>query len=381
MRKILAAFLLLPLLLSSAIAQTGTAQTKGQLNTEQGTNFPDNTSGLITPAILRQTMVDFIASWEQAGKVRTVTGGTDTWLATDTGWLINYTTVGAVAVTAPQATGNFAIWDATVCASGTGNVTITPTTSTINGAATFVLVPGQCSHVYSDSANYQATTNTRKNPTTSFVTAGAHTGGFGANSSGTYTTPINATWIEIWMVGGGGAGGGSGGTGGNGGNTCWNTTGAACTTPVYQAGGGGGGAATTTGTGGTAGTIAGSSTCTIALAGTPGTGAPNNGISGSTSSGGAGGDSIRLGHGASAIGNTTGQTAQADTGSGGQGSGSAATVISAGGGASGAMCYVLLTAPAATYTYAVGAAGTAAGAPAGGAGASGQIFVIEHYGS
>lgn len=42
--------------------------------------------------------------------------------------------------------------------------TITPTTSTINGAATFVLQPGQSTTIYSDGTNYYTNTNQKLSP-------------------------------------------------------------------------------------------------------------------------------------------------------------------------------------------------------------------------
>jgi hypothetical protein len=70
-------------------------------------------------------------------------------------------------------------------------------------------------------------------------------------------------------------------------------------------------------------------------------------------------------------------------GRGGGGGGAATSGIGAGGGAGGYVEHII-TSPAATYTYAVGAgsagvAGTAAGN--GGAGAAGILIVEEHYGS
>jgi hypothetical protein len=48
-------------------------------------------------------------------------------------------------------------WFADVLNKGIGPLTITPTTSTINGAASYVLLAGQGIRIYSDGANYQVT--------------------------------------------------------------------------------------------------------------------------------------------------------------------------------------------------------------------------------
>ena len=227
-------------------------------------------------------------------------------------------------------------------------------------------------------------------PTTSVVTDGAHNGGFSANTSGTYTTPANVLWVEIYIMGGGGAGAGSGTSAGNGTNgnpTCWNTTGAACTTPVIQAGGGGGGGAAN-GSGGAGGLITGTGTCNdfqngVTTPGTSGVQVSAYGANGGGSRwGGAGGG------GYASTGATTpgaGGVAAPNSGGGGGGAGDNATGGPGAGGASGAFCYYVINSPAGTYTYAIG--GTASGGTAGtagntgGGGSAGKILAIEHYGS
>lgn len=193
------------------------------------------------------------------------------------------------------------------------------------------------------------------------------------SGSGTYTTPANTLWIEITMVGGGGGGSGSSTNGGNGGDTCWNTTGAACTTPVYDAGGGKGSAGG--GVGGLGGTLSGSGTCTTAIIGGDGGGSStlaSPGSMGGSSSFGGGGT------GGAAGSSTTGTAGKVNTGGGGGGGAAAAASYQGGGGA--ATCFVIINSPAATYTYAVGAGGSA-GTGGGAAGGTGYIRVIEHYGS
>lgn len=150
MRKILVSLFAL-LLPTAASAQS----TKAQLNTEVSTNFPDNTTGLITPSILRTTVNDFISSWQQAARVNEQTGTSYPFVVGDYGYLVTFSNASPVAVTLPQATGSFATWNTTACNKGAGAVTITPTTSTINGAATLVLQQKQCVTIVSDGTNYQ----------------------------------------------------------------------------------------------------------------------------------------------------------------------------------------------------------------------------------
>lgn len=81
-----------------------------------------------------------------------------TMASTDEAKLTACTGAGAVAISLPAASSggftNGAWFDLTNNA--TGNCTITPTTSTINGASTLVLPPGAGARLFSDSSNYTA---------------------------------------------------------------------------------------------------------------------------------------------------------------------------------------------------------------------------------
>lgn len=202
---------------------------------------------------------------------------------------------------------------------------------------------------------------------------------FLTGASGTYTTPAGVQYIEIHMVGGGGGGGGGNQAtaAASGGNTCWNTTGAACTTPLYQAGGGTGGVQGVTAKAG--GTVSGSGTCDWSVAG----GGGNGGVSGlASAAGGAGGNSSMGGGGATSSGANAGLAGATDSGAGGGGGGISNSGATGGGGGAGATCHVIINSPAATYTYAVSSTATGAAAgtngAAGGNGAGGQIIVYEH---
>jgi hypothetical protein len=70
--------------------------------------------------------------------------------------LVTFSNSAAVAASLSQATGSFgATWWVDVKNKGAGTVTITPTTSTIDGASTLVLTTGQGAHIVSDGTNYQ----------------------------------------------------------------------------------------------------------------------------------------------------------------------------------------------------------------------------------
>lgn len=90
---------------------------------------------------------------------RSVSGTSDTLLDADRGGIVTYSNASAVAVTVPQAGAASAFlnkWHCIVRVTGTGRVTFTPTTSTINGATTLVLGKNQAAIIFSDGTNYIA---------------------------------------------------------------------------------------------------------------------------------------------------------------------------------------------------------------------------------
>jgi hypothetical protein len=104
--------------------------------------------------------------------------------ATDEGGLITFNNAASVAVTLPQAgtTGFLAGFSFDAQNLGAGTVTITPTTSTINGAATLTMAQNTGCTVSSDGGNYQISACTA-------VSSGGGSGGsFSAIGSGTNTT-------------------------------------------------------------------------------------------------------------------------------------------------------------------------------------------------
>jgi len=215
------------------------------------------------------------------------------------------------------------------------------------------------------------TLKTKLNPTIQKFTSG---------TAQTYTTPAGVAYIRVRAIAGGGGGGGSGtsnGTvGGSGNNTTFGTSLISCT--------GGGGGTISPGAGGGA-TLTGLIGIVV------------NGSSGSSGGQGTSGVSSFPGGGSGGVGPFGGQAGgpsqgngsvagAANSGSGGSGAAmSSAVTASYGGGGGGAGGYidVIITSPAATYTYSVGsggAAGTAgASGNAGGAGGSGLIEVTEYY--
>lgn len=87
--------------------------------------------------------------------VNAQTGTTYTYLTGDYGKLVTHTNGSAIAGTLPQAGASFpANWFMFVQNRGAGALTITPTTSTIDGAATLVLNQNEGALVVSDGTNY-----------------------------------------------------------------------------------------------------------------------------------------------------------------------------------------------------------------------------------
>ena len=201
--------------------------------------------------------------------------------------------------------------------------------------------------------------------------------------SGTYTVPTGAKWLRVRMVGagGGGAGGGTGspGNGGNGGNTTFGSS------FLTANGGSGGNIAQSPGFGQAA--AGGAFTINAGASGLGVSGGQGHGVAPTNangfSPGAMGGASALGGAGAGAAGNAGGAGA-ANTGAGGGGGGIDATGQSpGGGGGAGGFIDAIIPSPSASYSYAIGAAGTAGAAGtngfAGGAGAAGQIIVEAHF--
>lgn len=201
-----------------------------------------------------------------------------------------------------------------------------------------------------------------KQPTRTVLTTGSAT---------TYTTPSGVTRINVRLVGGGGGGAGAGTSPGAAAAGTATTFGTALTA-------GGGGAGAQASAGGTGGTATGGD---INIRGAQGSTGQN---STANFPGGDGGPSQFAGHGTGGAPGGAGTAAQTNSGSGGGGAGSGGGATANGsGGGSGGYVEALIVAPAATYTYTVGAGGAGGtagtGGAAGGNGAAGIIIVDEFY--
>lgn len=204
-------------------------------------------------------------------------------------------------------------------------------------------------------------------------------------TNATYTTPTcNSalpTRIEFEMAGGGGGGAGSGTTPGaatSGGNTCWNTSGTACTTPLFSANGGSPGQAAN-GVNGAGGTT---TSCDLGLNGGAGSGAANS----TTGTGGGGGQSYFGGGAPTNSSNgaaTAGTAGAANTGGGASGASASGTAGAGGGAGAGGYCRKIITSPAASYVYTIGASGAGGtlgtSGAAGGNGGTGLISATAYW--
>lgn len=130
------------------------------------------------------------------------TGTSYTILSSDACKLVTFSNGSAIAVTLPQATGSFAAGFAfDVQNKGAGSVTITPTTSTINGSATLVIATNQGCSIVSDGTNYQVASCTALGSGAGTVTSVAQSftgglisvGGSPVTTSGTLALTVAGT--------------------------------------------------------------------------------------------------------------------------------------------------------------------------------------------
>jgi hypothetical protein len=198
------------------------------------------------------------------------------------------------------------------------------------------------------------------------------------SGSGTYTVPSGTRWLSVRMVGGGGGGAApfnTGATNGVGGTATTFGTGTANGGAAGQVNDGGG-------LGGTATIVTGASG--IAISG--GDGNPGDAPQGIGSyMSGSGGSSFFGGAGKGVGGSNyaSGTAGKTNTGGGGGGGGGSngGQVYTAGGGGAGGYVECIITSPAATYAYAVGAGGAGGnnGTVTGGTGGSGVIYVVAYF--
>lgn len=134
MKKFLAA-----LLVFASIVSAHAQSTKLTLDAEIDTNWPDNTSGAITPALLRSTVKDVVSSYVD-WLTCTVQGGTLYWGASATPACLAAGTSGQVLQTAGA--GANPAWANKLFTSGSKALTTTAITSTNCSAAQTITATG-----------------------------------------------------------------------------------------------------------------------------------------------------------------------------------------------------------------------------------------------
>jgi hypothetical protein len=145
-----------------AVAQIPTTFITTLLGTEQINAIVPATGTVVTnPQIQAMTVNTLKTFIDGLGNgVNAQTGTSYTFVAADAGKLVTASNTGSQAYTLPQAgTAGFLTGSIfSVQNINTGVVTITPTTSTINGSATYVVEPGRGLVFVSDGTNYQVQT-------------------------------------------------------------------------------------------------------------------------------------------------------------------------------------------------------------------------------
>ncbi len=115
-----------------------------------------NGSGTVAAATVGACLNYASATLAATYTINAQTGTSYTIQSTDACKLVTFSNGSAVAVTLPQAAGVFgAGWSFDTQNKGAGTVTITPTTSTINGSSTLTIATNKGCTIVSDGTNYQ----------------------------------------------------------------------------------------------------------------------------------------------------------------------------------------------------------------------------------
>jgi hypothetical protein len=169
MRTSLSILLLLALTVISVSAQSHVTQTEAvALMNGSGGSAPNGTANETDML----NMLTSAAGW--GGPDNPQTGTTYTMLEEDAGRLLTLSNASAIAVTLPQA-GTTGFEDGSwflLKNIGAATVTVTPTTSTVDGGATLVLLSGQWASIHSDGTNYRSLKVLEEVPTVDFVNDG-----------------------------------------------------------------------------------------------------------------------------------------------------------------------------------------------------------------
>lgn len=163
MKRILLSILCLSVLYISVSAQNPSTARRIRYGTPPSTCNPSTGDVYVDTSVTPPDFVRCVATnkWEResVGKVNAQTGTSYTFVKGDRAKLITFSNGSSIAVTLPQATsgGDFLSgWFVNVYNLGAGTVTVTPTTSTINGGATLSIATGEGALIFSNGTNYSA---------------------------------------------------------------------------------------------------------------------------------------------------------------------------------------------------------------------------------
>jgi hypothetical protein len=187
------AFAAIALASSCHYAHAQTAKPKATLQSEVTSQLPNNTTGQITPSVMRSVLGDMIASDQQYPGVNYQVAGSYTVAASDYGAIIKFTTQTTSSLSLPTGTlANgfypFGLW---VINGNSGTMTITPVSGLINGSATYSLAAGSGLMLHADGTNWLAMAIGGSG--TGTVTSAATAGGNGISTSGTCTITTSGT--------------------------------------------------------------------------------------------------------------------------------------------------------------------------------------------
>ncbi len=135
-------------------AQSGVPSTKAGVNAVINSNFPDNTTGSITPFLLRQGLFDIVSSMQQYGCVHALTGTTYTALSTDYGCLLTFSNSNPMTLNLPAGP-TINPFNIFVSNYGGGNLNIVPAAGTIAGLPNLTLGSGAGLWIVNDGTNWQ----------------------------------------------------------------------------------------------------------------------------------------------------------------------------------------------------------------------------------
>ncbi len=177
---------------NNCVVGNGTAWTSAACSAGAGTVTSVTPGGGLVSNVTSscsQTAITGSGTLSEARCINAQTGSTYTVLDSDRAKLVTFTNAAAIAVTLPQAGTASAFangWVSTFMNIGATVVTVTPTTSTINGAAAYRIFPGQSVTISSDGTNYQIDPGT-----TGGVTLSTQTGANYAIVAGDFGKLIN----------------------------------------------------------------------------------------------------------------------------------------------------------------------------------------------